>query len=308
MDFSELTIKEIDLYLKKVKVDDNIIKKLEEDPRKGVKKLATRYKRIREKEQEIKRRWEEMNSLQNNLFKEGFHFIAGVDEAGRGPLAGPVVAAAVVFKPETKVLGLDDSKKLTAKERETLFEEIYDRALSIGVGIVDNKDIDKLNILNASLKAMKKALDSLSCPVDYILIDGKNKLSELNIKQQAVIDGDNKVNVIAAASIIAKVTRDRILDKLHKKYPEYGFINNKGYGTREHIEALKAYGPSPIHRYSFSLVREYCLLTYKERLRKATSEDELIQIGKDIDRLTGISDRELDYLRNIYRNRYREIK
>ena len=176
--------------------------------------------------------------------------IAGVDEAGRGPLAGPVVAAAVILDPGEEILFINDSKKLSEKKRESLYEEIMTRAVSTGVGIVEAEDIDKINILQATYEAMRRAVASLS-PQPGILLNDAVVIPGLSLKQISIIKGDAKSISIGAASIIAKVTRDRIMRQWAEKYPHYHFEKNKGYGTAEHIEAIKEFGPCPLHRRSF---------------------------------------------------------
>lgn len=255
-EFSNYTIKEIKKYLKKIKVDEKTINNLISDSRKGVQKLAKKYKKIEKRKKELKEKWKKMNSINDKLREKGYEFICGLDEAGRGPLAGPVVASAVLLDPFEKIIGLDDSKKISEKRREELFEEINKKAISVGVGIVENDIIDEINIQQASFKAMKKAINKLEFLPDYLLVDGNREIPEIDILQKTIIDGDAKVNSIAAASIIAKVTRDRIIESYDKDYPQYGFAQNKGYGTKEHINALKKYGPTPIHRYSYSVVNE----------------------------------------------------
>jgi len=199
-----------------------------------------------------------MDSLETEAYRKGYRYIAGIDEAGRGPLAGPVVAAAVIFTtlpPPT--LGIKDSKKLTPLKREALAREIRLRAYAVGIGVVSNVEIDRLNIHKATLKAMEKAVRGLVCadrkPVrpDLLLIDGPFTVDTLDMPQRAVVSGDSLSVSIAAASIIAKTTRDRIMQTCHNIYPEYNFMKNKGYGTREHISVLSSIGPSPLHRRSF---------------------------------------------------------
>ncbi len=175
---------------------------------------------------------------------------AGVDEAGRGPLAGPVVASAVILPQECNIAGLNDSKKLSPQQRETLFNQIKDLAAIIGVGIVAPEEIDRINILRASLLAMEIAVKNLSPQPDFLLIDGNTRTSIL-IQQETVVKGDSICCSIAAASIIAKVTRDSIMDDYHNTYPEYNFKKHKGYPTKEHLEALRKFGPCPIHRKTF---------------------------------------------------------
>lgn len=188
-----------------------------------------------------------------DLRQKGFTRIAGIDEAGRGPLAGPVVAAAVVLSEGIRIKGLRDSKKVPEKEREFLFYEILNFSLDIGVGIVGHEEIDTLNILRATKCAMKYAVEDLSITPDLLVIDALS-LPLIPIKQLPLIKGDNKSAAVAAASIIAKFLRDRIMLEYHRQYPHYNFNKHKGYSTREHLDMLRLYGPCPIHRKSFHRV------------------------------------------------------
>lgn len=196
------------------------------------------------------KRLEEMLKIENDLYEKGYKLIAGVDEAGRGPLCGPVVAAAVILPENYKIEGVNDSKKLSEKKREMLYDKIINEAVAVGVGISDVDVIEEVNILNATKMAMKEAISKLSVKPDFVLIDG-NQMIDINIKASTVVSGDAKSESIAAASIIAKVTRDRMLYDYDKVYPEYGFAKHKGYGTKAHIAAIKEYGLTPIHRPSF---------------------------------------------------------
>jgi ribonuclease HII len=189
----------------------------------------------------------------------GFQVIAGLDEAGRGPLAGPVVAAAVVFPRVREMKGIDDSKALTPEQREEAFWRLQKRALGVGVGIVEAEEIDRINILRASLRAMEVAVKNLPMLPDFLLIDGLHGLG-LTVDQQAIPHGDRRCLSIAAASIVAKVTRDRLMEAYHKDYPEYNFAKHKGYGTREHLEAIRKYGCCPLHRQSFKSIYQIPLL------------------------------------------------
>ncbi|MDP2208866.1 MAG: ribonuclease HII [Bacteroidota bacterium] len=191
-------------------------------------------------------------TFERELWQTGKRFVAGVDEAGRGPLAGPVVAAAVVFPREFIIDGIKDSKTLSEKKRADLFDQIHLKALSIGVGIVDHILIDEINVLNATFKAMHKAIDELEPAPEHLLVDGPY-FPELNIPASKIVDGDSKCFTIAAASIIAKVIRDKMMIEYDKIYPQYGFAKNKGYGTEEHIEAIRKYGFCEIHRKSFKI-------------------------------------------------------
>ncbi|MCD6245835.1 ribonuclease HII [candidate division WOR-3 bacterium] len=196
-----------------------------------------------------------MEVIERKLWERNIRFVAGIDEVGRGPLAGPVVAASVVL-PYGKIFeGIDDSKKLSPDKREEMFHLIIENAVSIGIGYVDSMVIDKVNILRATLEAMKRAICNMNIVPDYLLIDGTYKLDGVPIFQNTVVKGDSKSQCIAAASIVAKVYRDRLMEGYDIEYPMYNFSKNKGYGTREHIEALMKYGPCKIHRFSFAPVK-----------------------------------------------------
>jgi len=200
-----------------------------------------------------------MNSpweIEKTISEKGYKKIAGLDEAGRGPLAGPVVSAAVILPFSFYHEDICDSKKLTSKKRDLMYDIINENAISVGIGIVDSNKIDKINILQASLKSMKHALTNLKIVPDYLLIDGKFTIKS-DIDQEAIIKGDQKSISIAAASIIAKVTRDRIMNQFDKKYPQYGFCKHKGYGTKFHMEAISKNGICPIHRTTFKGVKEH---------------------------------------------------
>ena len=197
-------------------------------------------------------RIEGMLRYERALWKGGVRFIAGVDEAGRGPLAGPVVAAAVVFSSDVSITGIDDSKRLTPTRREELFEKIKNEALAVATGIVTEKEIDRINILQATFKAMRMAIGSLSIRPGHILVDGR-PLPEKFYPQTALIGGDRQSYSVAAASIIAKVTRDRMMVAYDKDYPQYGFARHKGYGTKKHVEAIRTHGPCEIHRKTFQI-------------------------------------------------------
>jgi ribonuclease HII len=183
--------------------------------------------------------------------QKGFARIAGIDEAGRGPLAGPVVSAAVILSADFTCPGITDSKKLSEKKRIQMFPKIMANALAVGVGLCDHKEIDTINILNAALLSMKRAVSNLDMVPDFLLVDGNFPLA-MDISQQAVIKGDSLSISIAAASIVAKVTRDRIMATLHQAYPLYNFIRHKGYPTVTHRQAIQDHGPCPVHRRTFN--------------------------------------------------------
>ena len=197
--------------------------------------------------------------FERNLRKEGINLIAGVDEVGRGPLVGPVVAACVVLPEQFNLDGLTDSKKLSEKKREYFYDEIMRQALGVGVGIISERKIDEVNIYEATKMAMKEAINNCSCKVEHVLIDAMRL--DIDIPSTSIIKGDLKSITISAASVIAKVTRDRMLDELDLKYPMYDFKNNKGYPTKKHLEAIKKYGILDEHRKSFGPVSEYLELT-----------------------------------------------
>lgn len=201
------------------------------------------------KEKELER-LKSMLEIEENLYEKGYNFICGVDEAGRGPLCGPVVAAAVILPKDECIEGVNDSKKISEKKREKLYDEIINKALAVGIGISDVDVIESVNILNATKLAMKQAINNLGSTPDYVLIDG-NQMIDISIPAETVVSGDAKSESIAAASIVAKVTRDRMLREWDKDYPDYGFAKHKGYGTKAHVEAIQKYGLTPIHRPSF---------------------------------------------------------
>lgn len=209
----------------------------------------TKQERLKKQQERLK----EMKARETELHRQGYVNIAGVDEVGRGPLAGPVVAAAVVLPEDFDVLGIDDSKKLSEKRREELFDVILEKAVAWGIGMADHSTIDEINILQATKLAMKDAIADLSGKlegIDYVIFDAV-KINALKLPQEAVIKGDSKILAVAAASIVAKVTRDRMMVAYAKEYPGYGFEKNKGYGTKQHYEGIARQGICPIHRKTF---------------------------------------------------------
>lgn len=189
--------------------------------------------------------------LELQAMAEGYKFVCGVDEAGRGPLAGPVCAAAVILDPDTQIDGINDSKKLSEKKREMLYDVITERALAYSVAFASVEEIEKYNILNATYIAMNRAIEGLKISADFALIDGNRIPKDIKINCQTVVKGDAKSLSVAAASILAKVSRDRLLMEYHEKYPQYNFAKHKGYGTAEHMDAIRNYGISEVHRPSF---------------------------------------------------------
>lgn len=227
-----------------------LIPELLADSRVGVKSLGERIRnRLRKDALEIER-INRMKEKEECLQQKGYNLVAGIDEAGRGPLSGPVVAAAVILPENFSVLGVKDSKQLSPGFRERLYKEITNKAVAYGVGMVDNLEIDRINILRATYKAVVIAVSNLKREPDCLLLDGL-RLPNCSIYQESVIKGDLKCLSIAAASIVAKVVRDEYMIFLDRRYPEYNFRQNKGYGTKEHISAILKYGPCPLHRNTF---------------------------------------------------------
>lgn len=198
----------------------------------------------------IEQRWQRMRQIEEQLYNDGIFLIAGIDEAGRGPLAGPVAAAAVILSPDTRILGLDDSKKLSEKQRLTLEPVIKEQAVAWNVTMIDHRVIDEINILQATKLGMRQAVKALDTAPAYLLVDGM-ELDGIDLPQQGLIKGDARSVSIAAASILAKTARDRLMIEYDAKYPGYGFAKHKGYPTADHKEALRRLGPCPIHRLTF---------------------------------------------------------
>ena len=224
------------------------IASIEEDERAGVKKIVETAKKAYDKYKEELKRLEQMKQFEREYAHMGY--VCGIDEVGRGPLAGPVVAAAVILPKDCQILYVNDSKQLSAKKREELYDEIMEKAVSVGIGLVSHERIDEINILQATYEAMRMAIGKLKVEPAVLLNDAVT-IPQVSIKQVPIIKGDAKSMSIAAASIIAKVTRDRLMEQLDEAYPGYDFKGNKGYGSAKHIEGLKNLGPCPIHRRTF---------------------------------------------------------
>jgi ribonuclease HII len=247
------TIKEIENKISELNCRDAVcyLNELRDEMGSKVDKLILKYQKKIDAHNKELERLQIMSLYEQAGYDAGARYICGIDEVGRGPLAGPVVAAAVILPKDTIIKGINDSKKLSPQKREALYDEICQKSIAYAIGLVDEKIIDEINILNATKMAMQQAVSKLSQIPDYLLIDSV-KLSDINIRQSSFDKGDAKSVSIAAASIIAKVTRDRMMDKFHNDYPAYGFTNHKGYGTAEHIDAIKNYGLCPLHRRSFT--------------------------------------------------------
>ena len=226
------------------------MKQFEADSRKGVQTALASFRKKYEKHQQELARLDEILTYERGLWEAGYGLIAGIDEVGRGPLAGPVVAAAVILPKECKIEGVNDSKKLSAKKREELYDIILEKAVSYGIGVVSNERIDEINILQATYEAMREALSQLQPKADYILADAVT-IPMVSTPQRGIIKGDAKSMSIGAASVVAKVYRDRMMEAYEEVYPGYGFASNKGYGAAEHIDGIKRQGITPIHRRTF---------------------------------------------------------
>lgn len=250
MNAAEMKLKDIENALFSGVPPEDFVVACEADARAGVQRLAKRYRR----EQAERARLGALYTYEYAARDEGAQYVAGVDEAGRGPLAGPVAVAAVILPFGLFLPGLNDSKKVTPKKRELLYEEILGKAVAVRVSIVDAATIDRVNIYQATMNGMYDAILHLEPKPDKVLIDAV-ELTKLPMPSLSIIKGDAKSASIAAASIVAKVTRDRMMLKYDAEYPQYGFAQHKGYGTAQHIKALETYGPCPIHRRSFEPVR-----------------------------------------------------
>ena len=236
-------------------IDDVYVQALQSDTRQGVQKLLVQLSKRLDKEQHIREKYVEMQEFERACLAQGHTLIAGIDEVGRGPLAGPVVAAAVILPTDHQILGLNDSKQLSEKKRDALAEEIQEHALAIGIGIVSPEEIDRINIYQASKQAMITAVQQLTIQPEHLLIDAMTL--ELDIPQEKIIKGDARSVSIAAASIIAKVYRDRLMKEYHEQYPFYDFDKNAGYGTKNHLLGLEQHGVTPIHRKTFAPIKNY---------------------------------------------------
>ena len=312
---SDLTVAQIRAHIKTLDApDEGFLQALEQDTRTGVQALATQERKRRKARAQEQARLEQMLILEKKLRERGLAHIAGVDEAGRGPLAGPVVAAAVILPPNTLIAGLNDSKVLSEQQRETLFEIIPQVALAVGVGEASPQEIDDLNIRNATHLAMRRALDALNIEPDRVLVDG-NAVPESKFSEQAIIGGDGASLSIAAASVIAKVTRDRQMRTYDQQYPLYGFAKHKGYGSGDHLTALRKHGPCPIHRKSFGGVLEVSqersedFEIFAEGIHSAQNPEQLEAIGTAIASASDQMDKsEIDTLRTLFRKRRNRLQ
>jgi ribonuclease HII len=312
---SKLSIDEIrDRYARADEpVSAQTLSKLKRDPRHGVQVIYAALKRRYERDGAERARLDAMLNFERVLWRAGVEHIAGVDEVGMGPLAGPVIAAAVVFPPHTELAGIDDSKKLDAEQREDADRRIRAAAAGIGIGRAEVSEIDTINIYHAGLLAMRRAVEALPMRPQHVLVDARS-IPGVDVPQNCFDKGDGLDFSIAAASIIAKVYRDRVMDELAREHPEYGFERHKGYCTPEHQEAIRRLGPCTIHRTSFTFIRElrgeYSALFYdlKQRLDAAAAHTELQAIEEELAASRGaLADSEQRKLRLVLSRRWRAI-
>ncbi|WP_102346960.1 ribonuclease HII [Bacillus sp. Marseille-P3661] len=256
----EKTIKEIEeLLSKSTTIDEDLLHKLKSDHRKGVQLLVKRWLKNKIAQQQLHEQFNAMSFYEKELYKNNIYYVAGVDEVGRGPLAGPVVASAVILGEDFYLPGLNDSKALSETKREELYKIIIEKAISVGIGFASVNEIDTVNIYEATKLAMKRAIESLAIQPEYILADAME--IPIAIPQKSIIKGDSKSISIAASSIIAKVTRDRYMKELGTKYPGYGFEKHMGYGTAAHLEAIEKLGIIEEHRCSFAPIKQHTIVS-----------------------------------------------
>jgi ribonuclease HII len=315
MKFSDLSIEEIreQILQGNQPITAHFLNKLGRDPRQGVRKISEFLKKRYERERAERLRILNMLNFERVLWKSGIRSVAGVDEVGVGPLAGPVVAAAVIFPPGTELAGVDDSKQLEPEQRVKLAAAIRQSATAIGVGLAEVSEIDHLNIYHAALLAMRRAIEALSLKPEHLLIDAR-VIPGIAIPQNSFNKGDGINFSIAAASIIAKTHRDRLMEELEKTYPGYGFAQHKGYGTSEHQNAIRGLGPCPIHRLSYPFIRELCgefselFYTLKQQLQEVDSAAALHTFEKQLrERWSELDEKEQRKVRLMLSRRWKTI-
>jgi ribonuclease HII len=295
------------------RVSPQLLNKLKRDSRQGVRQIYVVLKQRYARERAERLRLDGMLNFERVLWRSGIQRIAGVDEAGTGPLAGPVVAAAVVFPPHTELPGIDDSKKLDPEQREAAEVTIRAAAAGIGIGCAEVGEIDTVNIYQAALLAMRRAVKALPVVPEHLLVDAR-KVPNVDVPQNCFFKGDGINFSIAAASIIAKTHRDRLMCALAEQYPEYGFAKHKGYGTADHQDAIRRLGPCPIHRMSFPVIREICgefsALFYelKQRLAAAGERAALVAWEQELAvRRAELAEHELGKLRVMITRRWKTV-
>jgi len=304
--FINYSISEIKLFIERFGTDESVIKDLLSDHRAGVRALAQKLLNRKHRSEQLKLKHERMLAIEKNLRAEGIKTIAGIDEAGRGPLAGPVVAACVILPENPCLEGLDDSKKMTPKSRDEMFGRIIEAAEAWGTGMADNDEIDEIGILEAAMTAMRRAVENTGKTPDIALIDG-NKIPGLNCRECAIANGDARCLSIAAASVIAKVTRDRIMIEMDGMFPGYGFAQHKGYGSTAHVNAICKLGPCYIHRFSFKIVLASApegtsSAILKKRLLDAPSREAFDRAASGVARIRHtLYESDIEALREIYK-------
>lgn len=259
MELQQMKLKELEPILRQASEQElpGLLEQLQQDPRSAAQKLAVKYQRQLQKKEAERKRIAAMWQYEQAARQSGYRWIAGTDEVGRGPLAGPVVAAAVILPDHAELPEINDSKKLTEKQREQLDALIKAQAIAWSIAACSEQEIDTINILEASRLAMQQAVSNLAQPADFVLVDGLPN-PQIKLPAQAIVKGDSKSISIAAASILAKVYRDHLMDSYDQQYPGYGFAANKGYPTAEHVQAIMELGPCPIHRMTFRPLCDFC--------------------------------------------------
>ncbi|HWO41626.1 MAG TPA: ribonuclease HII [Candidatus Eisenbacteria bacterium] len=315
MKLEKLSVDEIraKLFEGSQRMTAHMVKQLARDPRQGVKKIYQIAKKQYERQRAEQIRLQNMLNFERVLWKSGIEVVAGVDEVGVGPLAGPVIAAAVVFRPGTEIAGIDDSKRLDPAERDRLERVIRERAAAIGIGAAEVGEIDRLNIYHAGLLAMRRAVAVLPRPPQHVLVDAR-MIPDLPIPQNAFCKGDGINFSIAAASIIAKTHRDRLMIDLEDRYPGYGFAQHKGYSTPEHQDAIRRLGPCPVHRMSYPFIRELCgdfaglFYALKQQLAEVDSAEGLRRFETELkSRAAELGENELRKLKIMVSRRWKTI-
>lgn len=317
MNAENMKITEIREYLKNNdNVEEEFLRRLLKSDKKGVRDLAEKYLSRGKVDEKAVKKIEDKKILERKGIEKGFKLIGGIDEAGRGPLAGPVVASVVIHHIDCVIPGVDDSKKLSKNAREELFEEIMDKALHVGIGIATAEEIDTHNILEATKIACYRALEQIAAKPDLLITDCL-KLTDANIPFWDVIKGDSKSFSIASASIIAKVTRDKMMADYHEEYPIYNFASNKGYGCKEHLDLLRKHGPSTLHRLSFRRVgrssnggiRSKSFDMFKNQIKNCINMNQLSEISEKIKIIADFLPQcEIKELREIYSRKTKEFK
>lgn len=312
-----MRISEAKEYIKNVQhVDEKFLRRLIHSDKKGLRDLAAKYVERNKREELERERLERLKIFERKAIAKGHMVVAGIDEAGRGPLAGPVVASAVIISVKSVILSMNDSKKLTAKTREVLFDKVFEQAVGIGIGLATAEEIDKYNILEATKLACYRAINQLDPKPDLLLTDAL-KLDKAGIEFWNIIKGDAKSFSIASASVIAKVTRDRLMAEYHDEYPIYEFKRNKGYGCAKHLSVLRRRGPSTLHRLSFRRVgrssdggiRSKSFVAFTDEIYCATSKRLLSSVSGKIRTLADfLPECEIRELRGAFKKRMNVLK